>query len=96
MDIEQLKLILETIQDMGGDAKEFGIWYLICQTIPDILAFLFGIACLRCLYLIVRHISRSVIASYDMLRALNIDVPNHWRIENTEEAVRCIKELQDK
>lgn len=51
MDLEQLTLILETIQSMGGDAKEFGIWWMVCSILPKVISpvllFCFGCLVLR-------------------------------------------------
>ena len=61
MDLEQLTLILKTIQSMGGDAKEFGIWWMVCSTLPkvisSILLFCFGCLLIRLMYLISKVIS---------------------------------------
>ena len=50
MDAEQLKMILETIGQLGGDAREFGIWYLMATTLPEVvssvLLFAFGVLAL--------------------------------------------------
>ena len=58
MDSEQLTLILETIQSMGGDAKEFGIWWMVCIALPkvisDVLLFLFGCLVLKLVFYTVK------------------------------------------
>ena len=43
MDIEQLKLILETLQSAGEGAFTFGIWWLVAGIIPNVLLFIFGL-----------------------------------------------------
>ena len=40
MDIEQLKLILEQINTLGGNAQETFIWWLVVSKVPGII---FGI-----------------------------------------------------
>jgi len=37
MDIEQLQLLLKTIETLGGDAREFGIWFLVCQAVSTLI-----------------------------------------------------------
>ena len=42
LDIEKLKLVIDAVQQMGGDAKEFGIVYLLAATVPSLIGdFLF-------------------------------------------------------
>ena len=43
MDIEQLKMILETIETMGGDAKEFGIWWLVVMALEGLAGYGLGL-----------------------------------------------------
>lgn len=68
MDLEELKLVLDTIQSMGGDAKEFGIWWVLASFIPDVvssvLLFIFGVLVVLCIYRYLLCLIRSENASF--------------------------------
>lgn len=38
MDVEQLRLVLETIEHVGGDAKEFGVYFILASVLPDVVS----------------------------------------------------------
>lgn len=55
MDIEQLKLILETVQAVSGQAQSVAIWWVvISQALPAVLWFIFGITFVLGMYCTVR------------------------------------------
>jgi hypothetical protein len=45
MDIEQLKLVLETVQHTTDGAKDIGVWWVILHYGEKILSGLFMVAC---------------------------------------------------
>lgn len=96
MDLEQLKLVLETIQSMGGDAKEFGIWWLACSVIPNVLLFVFGIVTVWAAMKTIRHITNLMNASYKIAESLGIYVLGTWTGMDTKELLQKVQELKDK
>lgn len=98
MDIEQLRMILDTIETMGGDAQEFGIWYLICGAAPRVVAsvllFAFGIACLWMAGRVIVHIANLSNVGYRVAEALDITIYNSWTEHNSQEVLAKIKRLQ--
>jgi len=99
MDLEQLKLILDTIQTMGGDAKEFGVWWIIGSFIPDvltsILTFIFGIVCVLSIKKILTYFYLSS-GIMKVGQVLNIIPEYHeWHIQDTNKVIDRVKELQE-
>lgn len=93
MDIEQLKLVLEAIGNVGGEAKEFGIWWLICRTIPSVLTFVFGVVFV---VLASRRI-REGVASWSAAFAIGREVghvPYVWDEQDTGIVVSKIRQLK--
>jgi hypothetical protein len=88
MDLEQLKLILETISTMGGDAKEFGIWWLIATTLPSLIVNLlwcgFCILVLALAYRTIQHLIRVSAAANKVAEAIGKPVMGTW--DHTDEA----------
>lgn len=59
MDIEQLKLVLETVQAVSGQAQSAAIWWVvISQALPAVLWFIFGTLCVTCCWVLGRYFMR--------------------------------------
>ncbi|NDD55988.1 hypothetical protein EBZ39_19340 [bacterium] len=93
MDIEQFKLLLEAINSAGEGAKEFGLWWLACRTIPAVLWFVFGISLL---FVISRRIHEAVVtwsAAYAIGREFG-HAPFAWDEFDTNAVVTKIRNLK--
>ncbi len=99
MDLEQLKLILETIQSMGGDAKEFGIWWLVCTQAPgmlsSVLLFVFGVISARWLYLAITAGVRAMNVSWEIATMLDLHPGAYWNTDDTKAVRQRIHRLQE-
>lgn len=98
MDIEQLKLILESLEGLGGNAQEFGIWYLVCSTAPEIVSSVLSTLCFiagfACCYKIVKYITNLINAGYTIARAINHSVSSTWYPSDTRAICNQILELK--
>ncbi len=96
MDIEQLKLILETLQAAGDGAFTFGIWWIVAGLVPDVLLFVFGITGFFVLSKIVVAIMRSVNMSYEIAHLLEYSIDHYWgwTSRDSKEVLNSIRRLQ--
>jgi hypothetical protein len=95
MDIEQFKLMLEAINNVGGEAKEFGIWWLICRTVPAALWFIFGITLLAVGSRLIHNCAVAWSAAYAIGREFQHS-PCAWDEHDTNVIVSKIRELKSK
>lgn len=93
MDIEQFKLMLEAINNVGGEAKEFGIWWLACRTVPAVLWFIFGISFLAVVSRLIRNGAVAWSAAYAIGREFQHS-PYSWGEQDTNIIVSKIRELK--
>jgi hypothetical protein len=96
MDLEQLKLVLEAVNSVGGEAKEFGFWWLACSVIPSVLWFTFGVAALILATRAIHESVRAYSAAREMADALGHDWMGFWESSDTIKCVRKIRELREK
>ena len=101
MDIEQLKLILETIELLGGDTKEFAIWYLVSRLVPNVLLFIFGVVTVIASYKLLQKVCTGVIitntiesAAWKIAKELDIRVVICWTKTDTELVLEEIRRLK--
>jgi len=97
MDLEQLKIILETIEAVGGDARSFGLWYLgltIGQMVlSNVLVFSFGTGVL----LLGRNLVRNI-SSIELRRVateLGVVVQGDWGGSDTNHVLDKIRRLKE-
>lgn len=87
MNIEQLKLILESLEGLGGNVQEFGIWYLVCSTAPEIVSSVLSTLCFIAgfvfSYKIVKYVTNLVNAGYHIARAIDYSVSSTWYPSDT-------------
>ena len=96
MDIEQLRLILETVQAAGEGAKVIAILYLVSTLVQPVLTSGVLVLAIVAVTRIVRHVSGMMNASWLVAERLKYDVAGCWGSSDTTEVLRRIKELQDK
>lgn len=96
MDLEQLKLVLETVERMGGDAKEVAIaWAFAVHVIPA-LCWFFGVL------IAIKFAVQGVLLAISNLTAtrriashLGISVYGDWAESDTANVLRTIDRLKD-
>ena len=93
MDLEQLKLILDTIQSMGGDAKEFGMWWLACSLIRPLLLFAFGVGAVTAARAVLLSMVRSANVSHEVARKVGCPVLGMWSRSDTRNVLDRIDGL---
>ncbi len=98
MDIEQLKLILETVESLGGDTKEFAIWYLASRLVPNVLLFLFGLAVILMLKRVIFKMcnmeeGRGSLDCRTIAIALGVEFHPPWDSIEMKKVMDKIKEL---
>ena len=101
MDIEQLKLILETVESMGGDAKEFGIWWMVCDTLPGLIVGV--VAAIGCAWIVsltyrliksLNESERGIIRIADEL-GFSVKRGSEWSESCTQKMVNAVKKLHE-
>jgi len=99
MDIDQLKMILETIAGMEGDARQFTIAYLACTTVSSLingaLLFAFGVVAIRCISRSIANVSYSANVSNQIARVLGISINGVWQPSDEKEVLDEIHRLQE-
>jgi len=93
MNIENLKMILETIESMGGDAKEFGIWFLIVNLIPNILLFTGIMLALYMVKSVIYRLIATVHASNKIAEKLGFRIVGTWTLIEEDTVLNRIREL---
>jgi hypothetical protein len=91
MDLEQLKLVLEAINSAGGEAKEFGFWWLAARTIPAFLWFAFGMTSLIVITRTINHGVRASSGAYDIAHEVGHRVECYWDHSDTISVISAIK-----
>jgi hypothetical protein len=89
MDIEQLKLIINTINSLGANAKEGFIWWLVVDKVPGML---FGVAWTVILaYVIKRGLDmvRGVLASSRLMESAGVTV--YWSNKEINRACAILR-----
>lgn len=96
MDLEKLRMILETIEAVGGDAREFGLWYIGLTMGQLFLANVMSLAMGVGVLLTIRHIVRVVISSplRQISAALGIPVVGTWDHTDTNKIIDDIGRLK--
>ena len=94
MDVEQFKLMLEAINNVGGEAKEFGIWWLACGTIPAVLWFAFGVGFLAVASRRIHEGVSSWSAAYAIAREVGHPVRIMWTDSDTDSVLEKIRSLK--
>jgi len=98
MDVEQLKMVLETIQNMGGDAKDFGMIWLISQAIPPILIHgfwaLFAIITAINLFKFTKNVIEIFSVGRKIANALDITIDGEWNKNDTNRVINKIFKLK--
>ncbi len=95
MDIEQLKLILETLQSAGEGAFTFGIWWLVAGIIPNVLLFIFGLVAIWAVCRAVTAIVYVESAFHAIATALGY-CTSAFRRCDTQELVILIRKLRER
>lgn len=95
MDIEQFKMVLDAINSVGGEAKEFGIWWLACRTVPAVLWFVFGVTLVVAMSRRIREGIATGSAAYAVGRELG-HVPYSWDESDTAIIVDKLRSLKAK
>lgn len=91
MDLEQLKLFVEAIEGIGGDAFTFGMWWLAVQCLSPSLWFAFGVLFI---YWITRLAYKSFALSYGCSRIAHaIGHKVYGDFDNTD-ADACIQLIE--
>ena len=98
MTAENIKMLIEAFQALGGDAKEAFLVWVVCDKGVPLLGIL---VCAVALYLIVRTIARAVLASQDdtvalheIGRKLGIEPSEYgWGIKCRNEVARRVEAL---
>jgi len=96
MDIEQLKLVLEAINAAGGEAKEFGFWWLACRSLSPVLCFVFF---MTALVMISRAINRHLMidhAACEIASEFDYAVHCYWDRHDTAAVIQRIRDLKKK
>ena len=98
MDLEQLKMILDTIEAVGGDAKEFGFWYIALhygtRIFGGVLFFLFGLSVVFAVRYIVYIVGYADLWRVADAAGVKI-VGGTWGHEDTKKLIQTIRELKD-
>jgi len=91
MDLEQLKLVLEAISSVGGEAKEFGFWWLAARTIPSFLWFAFGMTAVIVITRTINHGLRASSGAYDIAAEVGHRVHCYWDHGDTVSVIEAIR-----
>lgn len=91
MDLEQLKLVLEAINSVGGEAKEFGFWWLAAKTIPAFLWFAFGMTAVIVITRTINHGVRASCGAYDIAQEVGHQVHCYWDHGDTVSVIEAIR-----
>ena len=99
MNPEQFQQMMQTVAELSGDAKEFGIWYLIAHVVTSVLAPLaIGTAFMLVIYCSGRVIARIMGVGSDgriIGQALGIECGfGEWGGQHRREALSRIDELK--
>ncbi len=99
MDIDHLKMILETIESVGGDTKDVVVWYFAlfygAQILKYVLWFSFGLSVLLVAkrgILAVAYLDTTV---YKIAEQLGYHRYGEWKERDTITVMKRITELQD-
>ncbi len=96
MNLEELKLVLDTIQSMGGDAKEFGIWWLVCSRLPAVLCFVFGVLTVFIVRTMVLWLIRAMNVSYRIADEVGELVVGGWNLSDEQRVISRVRALVEK
>jgi hypothetical protein len=94
MDLEQLKLVLEAINSVGGEAKEFGLWWLAARTIPAVLWFTFGMTAVVVITRTINHGIRTSFGAYTIAEEVGHRVFMDWDARDTQSVLEEIRRLK--
>lgn len=95
MDIEQLKLILETVNAAGEGAKTIAILYLAISVIPSLLKTLALIVCAVVLSKMIQNIASLVNVGHRVAEALGVEVTGCWITDDSIKVLARCRELVD-
>lgn len=94
MDIEQLRLVLETVSAVGGDAKSVAIWWLVgslahsAMSLAGFCAFVYGS------YHLLRPLTHNAIGLREIGAAAGHNCHGDWWPCDTRATVDCINDLK--
>ena len=98
MDVEKLRMILESIGQLGDGAREFGIWYLITATVPGMLGaaawLTFGLVFLRAACGLVRHCTIACSFVDRVAVAVGHAHRGEWTAREVDDLVKAIEDLK--
>lgn len=101
MDMEQLRLITEAVEGLGGEAKIVLIWWIAASTIPYIFGWIGGLGLAwifsRLLYRLINHGIKTGHAAWLMATELGMrPESNCWNPKHTTKVVEEIRRLRGK
>jgi hypothetical protein len=94
MDLEQLKLVLEAINSVGGEAKEFGFWWLAARTIPSFLWFTFAMTAVIAITRTINHGIRTSYGAYEIADEVGHRVHGDWDTRDTLAVIHAIRSVR--
>lgn len=99
MDIDQLKLVLDTVSQMGGDAKDFGMWYLAAIAIPKMMStltiFTGLMLAVRWVYKAIMYCIHTNNGYTDIASMVCVPIPNCWGSSELKTLRARIQKLVD-
>lgn len=94
MDIEQLKLILETVNAVGGDAKSVFFWWLATHLAQSAMVLAGFCSLVYVAYRLIRPLTHDAIALREIGRAAGYDCRGEWLAFDTRQTVDRINDLK--
>jgi hypothetical protein len=80
MDIEQLKLVIEAVKSVSGDAQAVAIWWLVLDKLLPVIAWLLvGAGVFNVVCKIIKEISKAQEDTIRLIELKNIMCPNDSR-----------------
>lgn len=96
MDLEQLRVTLDAIQAVGGDAKSVILWWLLGNFATQAIGWLILAGSLFAAYRIAMALIRSNCGAHAMADELGHQVKWGWGKCDTDDCVASIRRLQEK
>ena len=100
MDLEQLKLILETIQSVGGDTKDVFVWYLVfcygSEVLVSVLTFVAVVFAIHYVRKIVLSIVSMCSVASEVAAELDYRATGDWFHSDTRAVIALIRGLKEK
>lgn len=91
---EELKIILETLENLGESALTFAIWYLVVKLAAPVITGLCFVFAVTCIYKAILRVAVIVNAGWTLARELGHDAGDQWVSRDTRDCVNIIRELQ--